>query len=169
MSDPMAVAHDPMTRWKEIRKTSPSGKTMFVCMSCGLTSPSPMRDCRDRVKVNVAGVDYYMPCSAWPMTPAEYMESQLIEGTDSYFTGTVVLPDGGRIGISAPIPEAVAREIAVISIQYDLSGIRKEKKYQVERRMADSGRNDNIRVHVEYMKPPPLAPPLSKLIKLDDK
>jgi hypothetical protein len=98
---------------------------MFVCMSCGLVSPIPDAECRNRVKLNHNGVDYFVPCSVWPMGPEEYIQSLLTNKNNSYFSGTVVLPDGGRIEVTAPIPESVAREIACISVEYELAGQRK--------------------------------------------
>lgn len=172
--------HDPMTRWQEIRKTSPSGKTMFVCMSCGLATPAPSAECRTRVKVHYQGADYFMPCSAWPMPPEEYVLAMLTDGENSYFTGTVVMPGGGRIGISAPIPEAVAREIACISIQYDLLGEKKSNRLKAQRELQRDMEAEAQTRRTQHIVPPtpmnvPQGPPLlqpslrNRLINHDDK
>lgn len=36
-------------RWVQITKTSPSGKTLFVCRSCGTVSPAPNKTCPGHV------------------------------------------------------------------------------------------------------------------------
>jgi hypothetical protein len=38
-------------RWRILSKTSPSGKTLFVCLSCGNTSPTPQPHCIEPVQV----------------------------------------------------------------------------------------------------------------------
>jgi len=63
---------------------------------------------------------YLMPCSAWPMDPVEYAKEHMeIDGQEAFFSGTVLLPDG-PISISVPIPAELAKQIAVLSVQYDL-------------------------------------------------
>jgi hypothetical protein len=34
-----------MSRWRELYATSPSGKTLFVCLVCGRVSPTPDKVC----------------------------------------------------------------------------------------------------------------------------
>lgn len=38
-------------RWIIIDKTSPSGKTLFVCRSCGAVSPAPNKTCSEPVQL----------------------------------------------------------------------------------------------------------------------
>lgn len=33
------------TRWRRLARTSPSGKTQFVCLICGVVTAVPMKDC----------------------------------------------------------------------------------------------------------------------------
>jgi len=54
------------------------------------------------------------------MEPEQWAKEQMVElGMSAFFTGTVVLPDGA-VTISTPIPEELARQIAVLSVEYDL-------------------------------------------------
>ena len=95
---------------------------MFVCQSCGLTTPSPTADCAALVQVDFEGNKYMMPCSSWPLTPKEYIGNRIGElGEEAFFSGTVVMPDGAPVAVSAPIPESLARQIAVLSVEYDLA------------------------------------------------
>jgi hypothetical protein len=43
---PPAPAGDARQPWVRINRTSPSGKTLFVCTSCGRVSPTPDKTCR---------------------------------------------------------------------------------------------------------------------------
>jgi hypothetical protein len=111
------------SRWQQLQKTSPSGKAMFVCLSCGVVTPSPSdtADCSAPVRVVFEGHYYSVPCSAWPKTPAEYIESEMLEHNQTgFFSGTIMLPEG-TFQISVPVPETVARDIAVRSVDYALS------------------------------------------------
>lgn len=38
-------------RWLILSKTSPSGKALFVCRSCGIVSPGPTKTCPAPVKL----------------------------------------------------------------------------------------------------------------------
>jgi hypothetical protein len=116
-------------RWLKILKTSPSGKTLFCCQSCGVVSPLPDSECPNLVAVFFKGDEYMMPCSAWPMDPEEYARVQMAkENKQAFFSGTVVLPDGTSIQIAAPIDGEVATLIAAISVEYNLMSVREKQK-----------------------------------------
>lgn len=42
-------------RWRILSKTSPSGKTLYVCLSCGRESTSPTRTCPAPIQINSGG------------------------------------------------------------------------------------------------------------------
>lgn len=111
----------PMNRWKTLTKTSPSGKTMFVCMSCGRTSPVPDADCREKVVAYASGGSFLMPCSVWPMSPEEYFLGEIHRAkTGSYLSGIVALSDGARRKVSMPIPNEVADQLVCAATEYEL-------------------------------------------------
>lgn len=129
-----------MNRWMEIRKTSPSGKAMFVCQSCGQQSVAPTEECTSMVRMQHYQTEILMPCSAWPLTPEEYIRRKaMVSGMGSYFSGTVMLPDGVTIEVSAPIPDETAAEIAVVSVAHALS-LERIKKRDQELREAEEDR-----------------------------
>lgn len=39
------AAFSPSTKWIQLKRTSPSGKTLFACRYCGLNSPTPDKSC----------------------------------------------------------------------------------------------------------------------------
>jgi hypothetical protein len=59
----------PNGRWRTLSEVSPSGKTLFVCLSCGTRSPSPTTNC------NNGGVKQYdgtmRECKDWKPSPFE--------------------------------------------------------------------------------------------------
>lgn len=102
---------------------------MFVCQSCGQQSVAPTEECTSMVRMQYSQTEVLMPCSAWPLTPEEYVTRKaMVRGMGSYFSGTVMLPDGVTIEVSAPIPDETAAEIAVVSVAHALSLERIEKK-----------------------------------------
>lgn len=102
---------------------------MFVCQSCGQQSVAPTEECTSMVRMQHYQTEILMPCSAWPLTPEEYVRRKaMVSGMGSYFSGTVMLPDGVTIEVSAPIPDETAAEIAVVSVAHALSLERIEKK-----------------------------------------
>ena len=110
------------SRWIEIKKTTPSGKVLFVCMSCGAQTPAPTEECVSLVRMQYRNTEILMPCAAWPLTPDEYVERKTMsEQLGSYFSGTVLLADGKIIEVSAPIPDEIANEIAIVSVEHQLS------------------------------------------------
>lgn len=112
---------DPQSRWQEIRKTSPSGKTLFVCLSCGRQSPVQEKTCPPLKDQNTMAGTIVVPCGYWPMSQTEYVEGMMDrEGFEAYFMGTVFLPMG-PIDIRAPIPKEVAEQIAVIAVCYQFA------------------------------------------------
>lgn len=119
------------SRWQEIKKTSPSGKTMFVCMCCGRTSPIPESECFHKVSIYFEGTNHLMPCSAWPKNPREYAEAEMArEGMRSFFSGVVTLPDGSQVQIAVPIAEELATKIACLGVEYALI---RDKSHAAER------------------------------------
>lgn len=61
------MMHGRRSRWRILTKTSPSGKTLFVCLSCGRVTPGPTPNCPEPVKMwNNAMRD----CSDWK--PSEF-------------------------------------------------------------------------------------------------
>src|SRR5262245_41709738 len=122
-------------RWIEIRKTSPSGKTMFVCQSCGQSTPAPSEECRNRVFVLEGTTKFYMPCSVWPTKPEESLQQLMLqEGTDCYFSGTIRLSDGGKLEVSVPVPEEIAKKLVCVAVEYDLQGNRKRAMVEAAER-----------------------------------
>jgi len=65
-------------RWIEISNTSPSGKTLFVCRSCGRQSPAPDKVCSGTVKL---WNGEFRACADWEPAP---------------------IPPNGRIRVEAP-------------------------------------------------------------------
>ena len=63
------------------------------------------------------------------MTPDEYAESLVNEeNREAMFVGTVWIPgETGPIQISAPIPEALARQIGALGVTYDLNDKQRKK------------------------------------------
>lgn len=111
-----------LSRWQEIKKTTPSGKTLFVCMSCGRSSPVPDNECPGKISVYFEGYEHMIPCSAWPKNPRQYAEAKMAEeNMEAYFSGTVTLPDGTLIQVSAPIPGEIAMQISCLSVEFDLT------------------------------------------------
>jgi len=49
-----------MTRWIELKSTSPSGKVLFVCRYCGSVSPVPDKECAKPPQVY--GKDFDQSC-----------------------------------------------------------------------------------------------------------
>lgn len=128
------MEHDPNSRWKEIRKTSPSGKTMFVCLSCGQTTPVPAPNCSELVLVDYMDLKIRMPCSAWPMSAEEYIGKKMLEeGAEAYFSGVVLLPEG-HFAISTNVPVALGRELAVRAVEKDLTTSAVEARKRKETR-----------------------------------
>lgn len=120
-------------RWIQIRKTSPSGKTLFVCLSCGTETDAPRSECSQLVKVDHEAHSFYMPCSAWPKSPLEHAEElTAAEGTEAFFSGTVILPDGAPISIAVAIPEELARQIGVLGVEYDLIEGRRSRRRETQ-------------------------------------
>lgn len=80
-----------------------------------------------------------MPCSAWPQNPREYAQSQMIKHRrEAFFSGTVVLPDGTTVQVSVPIPEELAKQIAVLGVEYELFDQKRQKENERElQRMRD--------------------------------
>lgn len=111
------MEHNPSNRWKEIRKTTPSGKTMFVCLSCGDVTPAPTPECSELVVVDYMQSKVRMPCSAWPMSPDKYLVKKLLEANkEAYFSGVVFLPEG-TYEVSALVPLSIGREVAVRAVE----------------------------------------------------
>lgn len=52
----------PTGRWRILAETSPSGKTLFVCLSCGDRVPSPSANCLRKVR-HQDGV--FRECKDW--------------------------------------------------------------------------------------------------------
>lgn len=112
----------PTSRWMEISQTSPSGKMLFVCRSCGQRSPTPDKECASGTAVYHDGTVFKMPCSVWPMDPHQWAEMDIakrIEGKEAYFIGVVYLPDG-PMTISGPIDAALARQLACHSVEFQI-------------------------------------------------
>jgi hypothetical protein len=59
-------AHELGTRWVMLRKTSPSGKTLFSCKCCGRVSIAPDATCPPYEKSGY-GV-HQVDCEDWPAT-----------------------------------------------------------------------------------------------------
>lgn len=59
----------PKGRWRILSKTSPSGKTMFVCLSCGGMATSPAAECVTRPVVLYNGA--HRACKDWEPSPFE--------------------------------------------------------------------------------------------------
>ncbi len=98
------------------------------------------------VSVNYRGKKMSVPCSAWPMSPEEYVQkSQLASEVGSFFTGTVVLRDGKVIEIAVPLDNDVAESIAANSVEFKLAmkGVderEKRKREELEAKVSDAER-----------------------------
>lgn len=131
-------------RWIEISQTSPSGKMMFVCRSCGRVSVTPDKECPKGIDVHQEGTIFKMACSLWPMNPSEWVEMDIakkMEGKEAYFVGIVYLPDG-PLRVAAPINLELARQLGCYSVEYQIreasrranpQEMRKERKSTLER------------------------------------
>ena len=109
-----------MERWKEIQKTSPSGKTLFVCLACGSVSPAPSKECSNPTRVYEGGIEYFMPCSAWPMKPTEYNRKRMsVCGDEAVFSG-VVVTSGGVHQVTSPVPQHIVDELIIREAEFDL-------------------------------------------------
>jgi hypothetical protein len=61
-------ARPPTGRWRTLTEVSPSGKTLFVCLSCGTTSPVPSAKCSKPVKQHDGTM---RECKDWKPSPFE--------------------------------------------------------------------------------------------------
>jgi len=52
----------PTSRWRALEATSPSGKTLFVCLCCGRISPTPDKRCPEPAWVVVNGLPEQLKC-----------------------------------------------------------------------------------------------------------
>ena len=137
---------ESLDRWMQIKKTTPSGKTLFVCQSCGQQTPAPTEECPAMVKVQHGGDTYVMPCSAWPRNPVEYVQQRTAaSGMDAYFSGLVILPDNSTIEVSVPVPEETARQIAILSVEYDLVGAKRDERKRKETRELEIMKNEAVK------------------------
>jgi hypothetical protein len=69
------------------------------------------------VDVMSEGNCYKVPCSSWPLDPQEYIRmSKATKGLSAYISGIVVLSDGTTVDVSTVVPEAMGREIVVLSV-----------------------------------------------------
>ena len=115
------------SRWTQLQKTSPSGKSVFICQCCGIETSAPTAICPAMYKAQIGGKTYMAPCHSWPQKPEEYVRQQkIIHGEGAYFSGTVTMDDGTHIEVSAPIPDELGRQIAALSVVYDLKDKRQE-------------------------------------------
>jgi hypothetical protein len=55
-------------RWRILSKTSPSGKTLFTCLSCGTVTTSTSVECAEPVKTYTGGM---RGCKDWKPSPFE--------------------------------------------------------------------------------------------------
>jgi hypothetical protein len=110
-------------RWAEITATSPSGKTLFVCRSCGRTSPTPDRNCADYARVNTGQFNYKIPCALWPMSAHEYEGFlKTRDGWPCTIVGTVIMADGTRIPVACGIPTETAEQLLVTHTELAILG-----------------------------------------------
>lgn len=129
------VENNPKSRWKEIRRTSPSGKAMFVCLSCGTVTPVPTEECSELVITDYKDMKVRMPCSAWPMSPDDYIGKRVLEvGEEAFFTGVVILPEG-EYHVASMMPVDVGRALAVKTIERDLNSQMAERKRRETREL----------------------------------
>lgn len=64
----MTRALSPGGRWRVLTKTSPSGKTLFVCLSCGDVTPAPTKTCAEKVLAYDCAM---RACKDWEPSPFE--------------------------------------------------------------------------------------------------
>ncbi len=123
-------------RWIEISQTSPSGKMMFSCRSCGRVSVTPDKDCPKGIDVYYSGTIFKMPCSLWPMNQSEWVEMEMarkIENKEAYFTGVIYFPDG-PLHVSAPINEDLAKQLGCHSVEYQMREAARKSDPQANRK-----------------------------------
>lgn len=125
----MEKENKSLGRWKELRtKDRYTGGALYVCLSCGRQHHTKDLECPSMAKMDYAGRNFWQPCSSWPLSPEEYMNKTMSEkSSEAFFSGVVIMPDG-PIEVSVPIPEELARQIAILAVEYDLC--KKNKKKQ---------------------------------------
>lgn len=81
-----------MSRWIELRKTSPSGKTTFMCRMCGRQTTTPDKMCVEPPSVNGA------PAPASCMLLEEMLDAVTAVHTSTKFTSLNIDGYGGNGG-----------------------------------------------------------------------
>lgn len=62
------MVHGLQGRWRILSKTSPSGKTLFTCLSCGAVTTSTSAKCAEPVKLFTGEM---RECKDWKPSPFE--------------------------------------------------------------------------------------------------
>lgn len=79
----MPRTNQPGDRWAELEKTSPSGKAMFRCLSCGSENVAPDRVCWSMSEMGIPGArqrDVNLKCVTWQKHPLHTYRLDSIKG-----------------------------------------------------------------------------------------
>jgi len=140
-------------RWLALRKTTPSGRTMFACQSCGRQTDAPDKECPQPVEVAVGTIEVFMPCSMWPAQPDEWLKiQQRMIGSNIVFSGTITFDDGHTANVTAPIHEALAKDLVVVSTELDFRDSRAEQTVKEEAEQKKSEESAEFERMQEHLK-----------------
>jgi hypothetical protein len=109
-------------RWQKLTATTPDGTGMYVCANCGRLSVSKDETCPQPAEVDHDGVKIYIPCDEWPVDKEKFLATikDVEGGKECLFSGHVVLADGTKIPVTAPIKETMARTIVSVDAEIKL-------------------------------------------------